>query len=39
LFNASADLADWLREHPVSGATILVKGSRGIQMEKVLPEL
>lgn len=39
LFNTSADLADWLREHPVSGATILVKGSRGIQMEKVLPEL
>ena len=37
---ASADdLAAWLKENPVSGMTILVKGSRGIQMEKTLPEL
>ena len=36
--NAEA-LAAWLQEHPVSGATLLVKGSRGITMEKVIPVL
>jgi UDP-N-acetylmuramoyl-tripeptide--D-alanyl-D-alanine ligase len=39
LFPDSATLAAWLSEHPVSGTAILVKGSRGIQMEKVLPAL
>ena len=39
VFSDSAALAAWLHEHPVSGCAILVKGSRGIQMEKVLPEL
>lgn len=38
-FATSEDLAAWLKENPVSGATVLVKGSRGIQMEKVIPEL
>ena len=38
-FPDSEGLASWLKANPVSGATILVKGSRGIQMEKVLPEL
>lgn len=38
-FATSEDLAIWLKENPVSGMTILVKGSRGIQMEKTLPEL
>ena len=38
-FATSEDLAAWLKENPVSGATILVKGSRGIKMETVLPEL
>ena len=38
-FPDSEELARWLKDNPVSGATILVKGSRGIQMEKVLPEL
>ena len=38
-FATSEDLASWLKANPVSGATILVKGSRGIQMEKALPEL
>lgn len=38
-FADSEELAAWLRANPVSGATILVKGSRGIQMEKALPEL
>lgn len=36
--NAEA-LAAWLQEHPVSGATLLVKGSRGVTMEKVIPVL
>lgn len=38
-FRDSDELASWLRENPVTGATVLVKGSRGIRMEKVLPEL
>ena len=38
-FRDSDELASWLRDNPVSGATVLVKGSRGIRMEKVLPEL
>ena len=38
-FATSDDLAVWLKENPVSDATVLVKGSRGIRMEKVLPEL
>ena len=38
-FQDSEELARWLKDNPVSGATILVKGSRGIQMERVLPEL
>ena len=31
------DLVAYLEQHPVDGKTILVKGSRGIQLEKVLP--
>ena len=38
-FSTSDELATWLKDNPVSGATVLVKGSRGIRMEKVLPEL
>lgn len=38
-FTTSGDLADWLKENPVSGAVVLVKGSRGIRMEKTVPEL
>ena len=37
--NAKAALAAYLAEHPVRDAVVLVKGSRGIQMEKVLPQL
>ncbi len=35
-FADSESLAAWLAEHPVRDAVILIKGSRGIQMEKVL---
>ena len=38
-FASSDNLADWLSAHPVSGCTVLVKGSRGIRMEKTLPVL
>ena len=38
-FATSADLAAWLADNPLSGATVLVKGSRGIMMEKVIPSL
>ncbi|MBQ1718847.1 MAG: UDP-N-acetylmuramoyl-tripeptide--D-alanyl-D-alanine ligase, partial [Bacteroidales bacterium] len=38
-FSTSEELATSLKAHPVSGCTILVKGSRGIQMEKVLSAL
>jgi len=38
-FRTSEELASCLKEAVVSDATILVKGSRGIQMEKVIPLL
>ena len=38
-FPSSEALAEHLATHPVRDAMILVKGSRGIQMEKVLPSL
>ena len=38
-FESSDALAAWLKENPVSGTTVLVKGSRGTRMEKVIPEL
>ena len=38
-FDNSAQLASRISEHPFKGATILVKGSRGIKMETVLPVL
>ena len=31
------DLVAYLGQHPIEGKTILVKGSRGIQLEKALP--
>lgn len=41
IFSASEELAGYISAHreEFSGRTILVKGSRGIMMEKVLPEL
>ena len=38
-FPSSEALAEELAARPVSGAVVLVKGSRGIQMEKVLDRL
>lgn len=38
-FDTSQQLAEWLAEHPISGATVLIKGSRGTRMEKVITEL
>ena len=38
-FETSDALVEWLKENPVDGATVLVKGSRGTRMEKVIPAL
>lgn len=38
-FATSVELADELARNPLSGYTALVKGSRGIQMEKTIPSL
>ncbi len=38
-FPTSDDLVAWLKENPISDHTILIKGSRGIRMEKILSEL
>ena len=38
-FPDSAALAEHIKNHPLSGATILLKGSRSQKMEVVLPEL
>lgn len=35
----SQELAEWLGANRISGATILIKGSRGSRMENVVPEL
>lgn len=38
-FVTSDELAQWLAQNPVDGATVLIKGSRGTRMEKVMPVL
>ena len=38
-FATSDELAKWLADNPVDGATVLIKGSRGTRMEKVIPAL
>jgi UDP-N-acetylmuramoyl-tripeptide--D-alanyl-D-alanine ligase len=35
-FPNSAETMQWLREHPIEHAMVLVKGSRSMQMEKVM---
>lgn len=39
IFDTSTAAAQWLSKNPISGFHILIKGSRGIQMEKVLESL
>ena len=36
-FATSETLAAWLKDHPLEGAVVLVKGSRGIRMQTVVP--
>ena len=36
-FGKVEDLCQYIESHPIEGKHILVKGSRGIQLEKVLP--
>ena len=38
-FAGSAELALWLDENPLDGAFVLVKGSRGVGLERVLAKL
>lgn len=38
-FETSDQLAEYLRTSPISGATVLIKGSRGTRMEKVIDTL
>ena len=38
-FPTSDDLVTWLKSNQISNHTILIKGSRGIRMEKILSEL
>ena len=38
-FATSDELAEHLSQHQLSGATVLIKGSRGTRMEKVIPTL
>ncbi|MFP4065418.1 MAG: UDP-N-acetylmuramoyl-tripeptide--D-alanyl-D-alanine ligase [Bacteroidales bacterium] len=39
VFDHVNEAAEWLRNNPIQGYTVLVKGSRGIQMEKLLDYL
>ena len=38
-FDTSAELADWFTANPCQGSIILIKGSRGTRMEKVIAVL
>ena len=38
-FDTSAELADWFTANPYQGSVILIKGSRGTRMEKVIAVL
>ena len=38
-FATSDELAAWLNENSLSGAVVLIKGSRGTRMENVIPSL
>ncbi len=38
-FSTSGEALDYLKQHPVKGATVLIKGSRGIKLEKIVEAL
>ena len=38
-FASSDELAQWIEDNPIEGAVVLIKGSRGTRMEKVIPKL
>lgn len=38
-FSTSDEALDYLKQHPVKDATVLIKGSRGIKLEKVVEAL
>lgn len=38
-FSTSDELASWLDANPIDGAVVLIKGSRGTRMEKVIAHL
>lgn len=38
-FRTSEDAADYLSKNPIEGFTVLIKGSRGTRMEKLIPVL
>lgn len=39
VFDTSAELADWLSDHPLADFSCLIKGSRGTRMEKIIETL
>ena len=38
-FENSSDVAFWISENPLAGSSILIKGSRGIKLETIIPYL
>ena len=38
-FMTSVELAEWIENNPIEGHTVLIKGSRGTKMEKIVEKL
>ena len=38
-FMTSVELAEWIEKNPINGHTVLIKGSRGTKMEKIVEKL